>query len=438
MKNFSRSVLLGPLVLGGLLSCGGGDNPVDVIGPPATITFPSATAPTVLAGTALPPLTIRVNDQSGRGVPNTPVVLSVTGGGTLNVFADTTDANGDVTGVVWTVGKGAVPQRLTVTATVTGVTATLTATIQTSYELDLRFFGPAPPTAAAAAFTNAAARITGSVIAALSNVGFPDSVTVGGGRRLTIGKVLQDFCGGPDVTAQTLATTRGVIIYATVDSIDGPGRVLGSAGPCLSRTDGLPALGVMRFDRADIETLTNDGRVESVVLHEMLHVIGLGTVWENKGLLIGVDTTPTRFTGPKATAACVELGGLPACNGSVPVEDCVGLDPRNCGRGSRNGHWLEAVFDTELMTPFIEARDILTPYSKMSIQSLADIGYTVNAFAADPYGVPNPSARTIRAEGGGSSAPAMWDVVVQPRFTISPSGVVRPIEVATPATRSVR
>ena len=429
MNHSFRSVALASLVLAAGYACGGKD-PVDVIGPPAAITFSATAAPTVLAGTAIPALTIRVADQSGRGVPNTPVTLSVTGGGTLNKTTGTTDANGDVTDVIWTVGKSAVPQQLTVTATATGATATFNATIQTAYELDLRFFGAAAPPAAAALFTNSAARIRGSVVGALTNVSFPDSIQLDSVTRISIGQVLQNFCGGPDVTAATLGTTRGVIIYAVVDSIDGPGKILGRAGPCLTRNDGLPALGVMRFDRDDINNLINDGRAGFVILHEMLHVIGLGTVWERKGLLTGRNSTPTRFTGPKATAACVEAGGLPACSGSVPVEDCVGFPEASCGQGSRNGHWREPVFETELMTPFIELASAgLLPYSNMSIQSLGDLGYTVNRFSADPYTVLFPN-NTISAEGGGSVLPTMWDVVVQPRFTISPSGVVRAIEPA--------
>jgi len=418
-----RSVALASLVLAAGYACGGKD-PVDVIGPPAAITFSATAAPTVLAGTAIPALTIRVADQSGRGVPNTPVTLSVTGGGTLNKTMGTTDVNGDVTDLIWTVGKSAVPQQLTVTATATGATATFNATIQTAYEVDLRFFGPAPAPGAASAFTNSAARIKGSVVGALGNVNF--------------GNVNANVCGLPSDTA--IGTSRGVIIYATVDSIDGPGKILGSAGPCFTRnSDGLTVLGVMRFDRDDINNLVTDGRAERVVLHEMLHVIGLGTLWESKNLLANKDSANVKFTGPKATAACVEAGGLPACgSGGVPAESCVDFPPANCGRGSQNGHWREPIFEQELMTPFIEPAVIFLPYSNMSIQSLADIGYTVNRFAADPYTVPFPEKTISSAEGGGSVQPLSWDIVLKPRFTITASGVVRAIEVAPPATRSVR
>jgi hypothetical protein len=63
-----------------------------------------------------------------------------------------------------------------------------------------------------------------------------------------------------------------------------------------------------------------------------------------------------------------------------------------------DAHWRETTFDTELMTGFSEAPGIAVPMSTMTIQSLADIGYVVNTFAADPYIVPPaPALQGIRA-----------------------------------------
>ena len=61
--------------------------------------------------------------------------------------------------------------------------------------------------------------------------------------------------------------------------IDGAGGVLGSAGPCLIRDTGPTAVGRMRFDTADLASLEGGGQLDEVVLHEMGHVIGIGSLW---------------------------------------------------------------------------------------------------------------------------------------------------------------
>lgn len=65
--------------------------------------------------------------------------------------------------------------------------------------------------------------------------------------------------------------------------IDGPGGVLGSAGPIYVRSSGanagLPISGRMQFDNPDIQRLKDQGRFEAVIVHEMGHILGVGTLW---------------------------------------------------------------------------------------------------------------------------------------------------------------
>src|SRR5205823_11120895 len=95
-----------------------------------------------------------------------------------------------------------------------------------------------------------------------------------------------------------------IIIYATVTPIDGPGKILASAGQCLRRTSNFQTLvGVMRFDADDIAGLVSTGRLNDVVLHEMMHTLGFGTSWNSNNstprpggnLLTGAGTTDPRF-----------------------------------------------------------------------------------------------------------------------------------------------
>src|SRR5206468_4913919 len=81
-------------------------------------------------------------------------------------------------------------------------------------------------------------------------------------------------------------TIDDLVIFAVLDSIDGPGKILGQAGPCFIRLPGyLPLIGVMRFDTADVANLESAGQFDEVILHEMGHVLGFGTIWGPLGLL---------------------------------------------------------------------------------------------------------------------------------------------------------
>lgn len=69
-----------------------------------------------------------------------------------------------------------------------------------------------------------------------------------------------------------------LLIYATLEYIDGPGELLGLAAPD-EVLDGCPMTsrtGGMTFDTADVEVMEASGNFDTVVLHEMAHAIGSG------------------------------------------------------------------------------------------------------------------------------------------------------------------
>jgi len=185
-----------------------------------------------------------------------------------------------------------------------------------------------------------------------------------------------------------------VLIIVRLESIDGQGGVLGSAGPCASRTatnGGLTALGTMRFDTADLANLETAGSFGNVILHEMGHVIGIGTLWSNKGFLVNPSSTTnkvdTHFSGPSAiTAFNASGGGTYTLGAKVPVENCQTGVPTSCGSGTINSHWREGVLKNELMTGYLGSG--LNPLSAITIASLRDIGYAVDDTKADAYSVP--------------------------------------------------
>jgi Leishmanolysin len=189
-----------------------------------------------------------------------------------------------------------------------------------------------------------------------------------------------------------------VRIYVNLAPIDGPFGTLGSAGPCALRDESfLPLLGSMTFDTADLERMLANGSLTPVILHEMGHVLGIGTIWGRKDLIVnrslpsnqGADT---HFPGALAIAAFDEAGGDSYVDGEkVPVEN-------EAGPGSGDSHWRESVLGNELMTPFVNSG--LNPMSAITIASLGDLGYTIDTSGADDYNRPGTSGVSASDDSG--------------------------------------
>ena len=196
-------------------------------------------------------------------------------------------------------------------------------------------------------------------------------------------------CGDDTRFERYVETIDDLMIVAAVGEIDGPGGTLARAGWCWARSGTLlPSYGRMEFDAADPEQLERFGGLEETILHEMGHVLGIGTIWARLGLLrnpaSGTEAPDTHFTGRLAIEAFNEAGGTGYRGAKVPVENTG-------GPGSRNGHWRETVLAAELMTPYVTVGET-EPLSTITIQSLADLGYMVDPAGADPYRLPSADA----------------------------------------------
>ena len=244
-------------------------------------------------------------------------------------------------------------------------TVLVTADPVESYDIVLRFQGS--PTAEQQAFFNAAATRWESVVVR--------------GVPATFVDVAQDDCGD-GTNAAISQVVDDLVIDVVLTPIDGPSGVLGQAGACsLAFSDRLPRFGVMKFDTADVANLISQGRFDETVTHEMAHVLGYGGLWGPafKALLVD-DASDPRFSGARSIAEWSQLGRT----GTVPVE-------AGGGPGTARSHWRETTFDTELMTGFLDPGS--NPLSRLSIASLADLGYQVDLAQADAYSLPGAFLR---------------------------------------------
>ena len=258
-----------------------------------------------------------------------------------------------------------------------------------------------------------------------------ESIITGDLPDITI-DLAADYCGVNEPAISE--TIDDIIIWVDVPAIDGAGGVLGSAGPCTIRgSNNLTVTGLMRFDSAAIDNMEANGTLDEVILHEMGHVIGIGTLWDDFSFLdfsgnsivcsyvTAFDTNPT-FTGPLGVTEYNNLGGV----GDVPLEE-------DGGAGTKCSHIDEDIFDAEVMTGYIENAGTTMPISLLTIKMLEDLGYSVADSEADAYNLPDLQARTIQGTNLNADnhlTENEWEEVLLPKAIVAPNGTLQ--EINTP------
>ena len=370
----------GVFVGGVLTGCSDGNGPNE--SPlPRTVTAVGNGQTAMIGTSVLTPVGVAVKDQNGHLMSGVAVTFIVSaGGGFLNPATDTTDAQGTAT-TAWVLGNAVGSGNNAVTATVAGyggappvITASATG-LSSAYLISFRWLTPRTPSQAAA-FGSAVARWSRIVIGDLppANVVAPAGVCVG------------------NIPAMN-ETVDDIVIFASIDSIDGPGNILGGASPCYIRSVGsLPLVGDMVFDSADMGLLEANNILSAVVLHEMGHALGIGTLWTymTPSLLTGGGSGNPYFTGAGGIFQFNMDEGSTYAGSKVPVEN-------QGGPGTADGHWREAVMGRELMTGYVSLTS--NPLSTITIASLQDMGYVVSYSDADPYTVSAVNVRTGAGAG---------------------------------------
>lgn len=341
---------------------------------------------------------VRVRNQAGQPMAGISVIFRVTAGnGTLTGDTVATGSDGIASLRDWRLGTAS-SQALRATVPGFGgqeVEFRATATPR-PFTIDVRFVTTITASQRDI-FVQAALRWMEIVVGDL-----PDQLLVKAANS----------CSPTSIHPAINETIDDILIFAAVRPLDGPGGILGSAGFCDPDRNGsrLPLYGVMDFDSNDLPTFEANGRLPSLILHEMGHVLGIGTAWVRKGLIQGAGTSDPVYTGVQGRLAWPQLG-INYGGQIVPVET-------EGGAGTRDVHWRESVLDRELMTGFLDPLPV--PLSVLTAASLIDHGYTVNLNAADPF---TPAG--LRADGrldAGAGKIQLSEILITPSGRIMPDG----------------
>jgi hypothetical protein len=333
--------------------------------------------------TVTTPLTVQVSDATGHPIQGVTVAFTADPQlASLGSPTGVTGADGRTATSLTILGSGAIP----VTAQIANTTlsTSFTETGVSPFSIELQFLTN-PTTAQRDAFEKARHRWERIIVADVPNVQL---------------SAMAGQCG--DNSPALNRSVDDVLILVTLEPIDGTGNVLGQAGPCFERIGSrLPVLGIMKFDTADLDFIETEGLLQSVILHEMGHVLGYGTVWTELGLLVDPacpgppndpmcsETHDPHFTGGQALAAFNQVGGASySASAKVPVENTDGV-------GTADAHWRDSVFGNELMTGVVNQGEE-NPLSVVTVTSMKDLGYTVSLAGADPYQLPATSIASLR------------------------------------------
>jgi hypothetical protein len=398
----ARWISLAVLGAFGLAACGGDDN-----GP--SLRKVSGDGQTGFVGNyAGQPIRVELVNGSGQAIPNVAISFAVTGGGgTVRGGSVLTNASGGATLGAWQFG-GVGGQALAASYGSTSVTfnATAAPAPATNFSIEVRYLGTPPAPEVQAAFASAASRWSQIVVGDL-----PD-IVLSGANRIDQVDVDTGIPGVGTITCvPTLAdqTIDDIVVFADIRPIDGTigSNILGFALPAVGRNNFTTVAGCMVFDEDNLAEILTTGPLVDLTLHEMGHVIGFGSIWTDKNLLVGgcpaASPTPY-FTGSSGRQAFIASLVAAFTDSIVPVEG-----NGTCDDGTRDSHWREGVFNSELMTGFLEVTGP-NPLSAVTAASVRDLGYVVDDAASDSYSL---ARADVALQRRGSAIP-----LVEPRIRL--------------------
>ncbi|MGQ0702597.1 MAG: leishmanolysin-related zinc metalloendopeptidase [Gemmatimonadales bacterium] len=389
-----------------------GQNPIlfdadGVAAVPAQLTATDGTALTGFFGNYVrgnPEVT--VTDASGNPVAGVPVRFEITdGGGRVTQAVGGTDFLGRTATSSWRLGPGG-PQVVTArfgALPPVQFVAQGSAPPAGTFQLEVRYAqGTIPNAAQQAAFDAAAARWRELILS--------------GAPPYTVVPTDSDPSG--QCPSMLNEVVPGAVIHVRIQNLGNP-NILGATGLCVIRDEGfLPVQSLIFLNSTAVANLEASNLLQPVILHEMGHALGFGTLWdiEIPGLgeihLIdggGDCSTPApnpTFNGLAARAAFYGsvADGSTFIGAPIPIENTSGC-------GTAYSHWRKTTFGPELLTGFLTT-GVVTPLSAVSVQSMRDLGYTVNDAPADAF--------TLQAliQGYGIAAPRLIELPLTDPITV--------------------
>jgi hypothetical protein len=188
-----------------------------------------------------------------------------------------------------------------------------------------------------------------------------------------------------------LAEFKGAMedAFAMVDTTQLLAKTLGKEE---GRAAGLPYEGTIKINRKYVDVgkrVDEPARVKDSIVHELGHILGVGTVFDQKRLAKPLGKSEFVFVGDVAMRAYAQLlGPDPADNERGPQE--VPLVPAP-GASTPAYHWNEKGFKFEIMSEMLDAETAATrtfefnAISVVTVGALKDIGYEVDFRNAEPF-----------------------------------------------------
>ena len=167
------------------------------------------------------------------------------------------------------------------------------------------------------------------------------------------------------------------------------------------------ARGNIKINNSYINSLKNSIRSDNksslyhVLLHEIGHILGIGTFWNMNGSPVTSyndnGTTKYYYTGENAIREYKSyIPNIAHTIVGLPIEDNGGSGTQNVhpeegeeGTASSNNRYINGYFhpglDNELMSGWMESNPVSTPLSRISLGFLEDMGFGVDYSQVDNY-----------------------------------------------------
>jgi len=322
---------------------------------------------------------VTVTDAGGSPVAGVPVTFQVSqGGGQITGPVGPTDFLGRASITSWRLGAEGSQAVSASAPSLPPVEfgAQAAAPPATTFRLEVRYAtGTTPTESQRAVFDAAAERWT--------------RLIVGGAPPYRV--VPTDIDPSGSCPSMLDEVVDGMVLHVRIQNIQNNPNILGATGLCVIRDEGfLTVQALMFLNSLALANLETSGQLLPVILHELAHAIGFGTLWDIEVAGLGSihliagggncsspAPNPT-FSGAAARAAFYgsvaagsSFSGLP-----VPIENSFGC-------GTAYSHWRKSTFGSELLTGILGSGP--TQLSAITVQSFRDLGYVVNDALADLY-----------------------------------------------------